>query len=431
MFGLIDCNNFFVSCERVFQPELEGKPVVVLSNNDGCVVSRSNEAKQIIPMQTTLFAIRHLVNQGKIHAFSSNPVLYRDMSRRVIATLEQFSPEVEQYSIDEAFLGLHRFPADSLTDRAQQIRRRVHQWTGIPVSVGIASTKTLSKIAAHLAKRDPSLEGVLNLETVASLEGLLTQVEVGKVWGIGRNSKAKLNAAGIVTAWQLRQAEDRWVQKHLGILGLRTMLELRGTACFAIQTVEPQKKMRIVSRSFGHLVTELADIKEAVATYTTRCAEKLRLDGLAAGCLSVSMRTSRYRDSHPYQAARSAVLEPPTNDTAVLIRTAMRLAEAAFELGYEYQKAKVIATELVAVNEIQGNLLAEPVDSEQQVRLMQVMDRLNRRFSSDTIKFGALGLSPDWKMKSAYFSQQYTTDWEALPQVEVWSAPGHSFPIDR
>jgi DNA polymerase V len=419
MLALIDCNNFFVSCEKVFRPDLEGQPVVVLSNNDGCVVSRSAEAKALIPMQTTLFALRDRVKRGEIHAFSSNPVLYKDMSRRVIETLKQFSPEVEQYSIDEAFLGLHGFTHENLTGYGHKIRTTVKQWTGIPVSVGIAPTKTLAKIAAHIAKRTLETQGVLNLDTIDCLDALLADMEVGKVWGIGYRNQAKLNQAGIYTAAQLKEADDAWVKKHFGVPGLRTVLELRGIPCFPMEPVAVPKKMRIVSRSFGHLVTELDDLKEAISTYTTRCAEKLRQDGLVTGCFTVSMRTSLYRQHNQYAAARTATLDPPTNDTGHLIRSALQLAEAAFQPGYEYLKAKVIATDLVAVDEVQGSLFTASAHSPKRDQLMQTLDTLNRKLSPDAVKFGALGLNPTWTMRADYFSQRYTTHWPEIPTVKA------------
>ncbi|NMF86476.1 Y-family DNA polymerase [Nodosilinea sp. P-1105] len=420
MFALVDCNSFFASCEKVFRPDLDGKPVAVLSNNDGCIVARSPEAKQLIPMQATLYSVQDLVKQGKLHVFSSNPVLYKDMSRRVIQTLQHFSPEVEQYSIDEAFLGLHGFTKADLTDYGHKIRTTVKQWTGIPVSVGIAKTKTLAKLAAHGAKRHPDLDGVLDFGTLADPDAVLASIDVGEVWGIGRNLKAKLNSMGIKTVLQLKNADERLIKKTFGILGLRTVLELRGTACFPMEPVAAPVTMRIVSRSFGHLVTELSDIKEAVATYTTRCAEKLRADGLVAGHFTVAIRTSYYRAKNQYVAARSVALDPPTHDTAVLIHEAMQLAEAAFTPGYEYLKAKVIATDLTPVGEVQGSLFAAPVDTEKRDKLMQTMDSLNRKLCPDAVKFGALGLKPTWAMRSEYFSQRYTTHWGELPTVKVW-----------
>ncbi|NEQ53982.1 MAG: Y-family DNA polymerase [Leptolyngbya sp. SIO3F4] len=419
MLALVDCNSFFVSCEKVFRPDLDGKPVVVLSNNDGCVVARSAEAKKLVPMQATLYSIRHLVKQKRLHVFSSNPVLYKDMSRRVIETLQQFSPEVEQYSIDEAFLGLGGFTHLDLTDYGHTIRRTVKQWTNIPVSVGIAPTKTLAKIAAHTAKRSPNAKGVLNLETVDNVDELLNTIDVGDVWGIGSRNRAKLLHASIKTALQLKQAQDSWIKKRFGIFGLRTVLELRGIPCFAMEPVAPPKKMRIVSRSFGHLVTELSDLKEAIATYTTRCAEKLRQDNLLTSCFTVIIRTSYYQKENQYSAARTVQLDPPTNDTGRLIQVAMQLAEMAYKPGYDYLKAKVIATELVKADEVQGSLLGGPVHDEKRARLMATLDQINSTVANDAVKYGAMGLSPTWGMRSEYFSQRYTTHWNELPLVTV------------
>ncbi|MDB9529578.1 Y-family DNA polymerase [Oscillatoria sp. CS-180] len=420
MFALVDCNSFFASCEKVFRPDLEGQPVAVLSNNDGCVVARSPEAKQIVKMQATLFSIKDLVERGELHVFSSNPVLYKDMSRRVIETLQHFSPEVEQYSIDEAFLGLQGFVNRDLTDYGQQMRTTVQQWTGIPVSVGIAKTKTLAKLAAQVAKRNPDIEGVLDFETLEDIDAVLAVIDIGEVWGIGKNLRAKLNALGIKQVLDLKQANEKLIKKKFGILTRRTVMELRGVPCFPMEPVAAPKTMRIVSRSFGHLVTELSDIKEAVATYTTRCAEKLRDDGLVARQFAVSMRTSYYREQNQYAAARSVELDPPTNDTAVLIPMAMQLAEAAFKPGYEYLKAKVIATELSPAGAVQGNLFSAPVNTEKRDRLMATIDGLNRKLQPDAVKFGAMGLNPSWQMRSEYFSQRYTTHWDEIPTVRIW-----------
>ncbi|MEM9450187.1 MAG: Y-family DNA polymerase [Cyanobacteria bacterium P01_E01_bin.6] len=421
MFALIDANNYFVSCERVFRPDLANKPVVVLSNNDGCVVSRSSEAKEFIPMQATLYSIRHLEKQGKVQVFSSNPVFYKDMSRRVIETLCQFSPDVEQYSIDEAFMGLHGFTHRDLTEYGQEIRQTVKKWTNIPVSIGIAKTKTLAKLAAHVAKRKPECHGVFDWNSVDNAEPMLNAIDVGKVWGVGKRIRDRLKRVNIHTAYQLQNADEAWIKKLFGIMGLRTVLELKGTPCIPMEPDDLPKTMRIVSRSFGHLVTELSDIKEAVATYTTRCAEKLREDGLAAGCLTVSMRTSYYRKENQFYAARTMTLDSPTNDTTRLIEYALRLVEAAFQQGYEYLKAKVIATDLVSVDEIQGNLFSIGDDSDKGNRLMTAMDMINQKLGKDSVKFAAVGLKPTWTMKADYFSYRYTTHWSEIPTVKGYS----------
>ncbi|MEM6453210.1 MAG: Y-family DNA polymerase [Cyanobacteria bacterium P01_D01_bin.105] len=425
MLALVDANSFFVSCEKVFRPDLEGKPVVVLSNNDGCIVALSAEAKAFVPMQATLFSIQHLIKAGKLTVFSANPVLYKDMSRRVIETLQTFSPEVEQYSIDEAFLDLAGFgdgkalPKEdrNLIDYGHDIRQTVKQWTNIPVSVGIAPTKTLAKIAAHVAKRKPACQGVFDISQAEDIDALLRSIDVSKVWGVGRGNKSKLQQAGIFNAAQFKQAEDAWVKKRLGIIGLRTVLELRGTPCFEMEPGVSPKKMRIVSRSFGQLVTELSELKEAVATYTSRCAEKLRKDNMLTGCFTVGLRTSNYQENR-YAAARSVQLEPPTNDTGKLIQAAMQLTEAAYSPGHQYLKAKVIATSLVAPGEVQGSLFAAPAHNPKRERLMSALDAINRTHAPDAIKYGALGLKPEWKMRSAYFSKRYTTHWDELPVVK-------------
>ncbi|MEM6837272.1 MAG: DUF4113 domain-containing protein, partial [Cyanobacteria bacterium P01_C01_bin.120] len=312
-----------------------------------------------------------------------------------------------------------------LTDYGQQIRTTVQQWTGIPVSVGIAKTKTLAKLAAQVAKRNPEMEGVLDFETLEDIDAVLAAIDIGEVWGIGRNLRAKLNALGIKQVLDLKQANEKLIKKQFGILTLRTVMELRGVPCFSMEPVAAPKTMRIVSRSFGHLVTELSDIKEAVATYTTRCAEKLRDDGLVARQFVVSMRTSYYRDRDHYVAARSVELDPPTNDTAVLIPAALQLAEAAFQPGYEYLKAKVIATELSPAGAVQGSLFAAPVNTEKRDRLMAAIDGLNRKLQPDAVKFGAMGLNPSWQMRSEYFSQRYTTHWEEIPTVSIWQPHRH------
>ncbi|RZM82725.1 Y-family DNA polymerase [Leptolyngbya iicbica] len=425
MFALVDCNSFFASCEKVFRPDLANQPVAVLSNNDGCVVARSPEAKPLVPMQATLFSIRHLVQRGKLHVFSSNPVLYKDMSRRVIETLQHFSPEVEQYSIDEAFLGLHGFAHRDLTDYGQQIRATVQQWTGIPVSVGIASTKTLAKLAAHVAKRHLGCKGVLNFNALEEVDQVLAAIAVSEVWGIGRHLTAKLQAQGILTVLQLKQADAKRLKKQFGILVMRTVMELRGIACFPMEPVAAPKTMRIVSRSFGHVVTELSEIKEAVATYAARCAEKLRDDGLLAHQFAVAIRTSYYRPDNQYAAVRSVSLEPPTNDTATLIHAAMGLTTAAFKPGYDYLKAKVIATELTPADAVQGELFAAPTNTEKRDRLMTTIDALNRQLHPDAVKFGAMGLNPTWGLRSNYFSQRYTTHWDEIPTVQVWPLSQH------
>jgi len=292
--ALADCNAFFVSCEKVFQPALEGKPVVVLSGNDACVVSRSPEAKAIgIKMQAMGSEVKRLVQTHGLHIFSTNPALYRNLSRRVMQTLAHFCPLVEVYSVDEAFLDLTGFRHYDLVEYGQQMRQTVKQWTGIPVSIGIAPTKTLAKIANHLAKADLSTHGVVHFNDQTDLHYILSQVEVGQVWGIGRQTAEKLRSRGITTALQLQAADQDWIRKKFSVMTLRTVLELGGLSLPVESNADPKQGM-MVSRCFGRSVTDLAEMKEAVATHTSRLAEKLRQEGLETSLLLVSMRTNRF-----------------------------------------------------------------------------------------------------------------------------------------
>ena len=282
LFALADCNNFYASCERVFNPKLAGRPAIVLSNNDGCVVARSNEAKALgIAMGVPAFQIRHLIRKHDVQVFSSNYALYGDLSQRVMETLQQFSPEVEVYSIDEAFLNLSGFTNINLTDYGRRIRATVKQWTGIPVSVGIAETKTLAKIANHVAKRTEGTDGVFDFTAWPDRDSVLARVLVEEVWGIGPNYARLLTQHGITTALGLRDADDHWIQKQMGVVGLRTVHELRGISCLPLEQCPPPKQGITCSRSFGRPVTTLAEMREAVAAYTARAAEKLR--GLVRG----------------------------------------------------------------------------------------------------------------------------------------------------
>jgi DNA polymerase V len=295
--ALVDCNNFYASCERVFNPKLRNKPVVVLSNNDGCVVARSDEAKALgIPGGIPAFKIDHLLRSGEVFACSSNYALYGDMSRRVMETLLHFTPGIEVYSIDEAFLNLSGFARGSLADYGRLIRRTVIRWTGIPVSIGIAETKALAKIANRLAKKSPKAEGVLDLTASLYQEKALAVTDVEDVWGIGRRYAKFLKKHGIETALDLRNAEDSWVKKHLSVVGLRLVKELRGVPCISLEVDLPAKKEICVSRSFGKPVTSVWEMREAVAMYATRAGEKLRMECSAAGVIMVFMMTNRFRE---------------------------------------------------------------------------------------------------------------------------------------
>lgn len=415
--ALVDSNNFFVSCEKVFNLALEGKPVVVLSGNDACVVSRSPEAKAIgIKMQAMGTEVRRYVKSHGLHIFSSNPALYRDMSQRVMATLEQFCPAVEVYSVDEAFLDLSGFRSQPLVEYGQQIRQRVRQWTGIPVSIGIAPTKTLAKIANHQAKADPAWDGVVNFMEMDDLSPILSEVDVREVWGIGYQTAEALRSRGICTALHLQQADPDWIRKRFSVIILRTVLELGGMACLPVETTADPRKGMMVTRCFGRPVTQLGEMKEAIATHTSKLAEKLRREGLATQAFFVSMRTNRFAPIEQYQATQEVRLDAPTNSTDELLLHALKAVDAIFKPGFQYYKAGISAPELIDAELVQTDLFSTQTNEKSQ-RLMQAMDHINRKLGGGSVKYAAVGLKQAWQTRVAYPSKQYTSRWSDLPIV--------------
>jgi DNA polymerase V len=418
-FALVDCNNFYVSCERVFNPRLIGHPVLVLSNNDGCVVARSNEAKALgIAMGVPEFQIRPLIRQHQITVLSSNYALYGDMSQRVMATVGQFCPTIEVYSIDEAFLDLSGMTPRNLVDYGQTIRATVRRWTGIPVSVGMAETKTLAKVANHLAKRAPEFDGVCDLTTAPSREALLHGVPVDAVWGVGPRTAQVLNAHGIRTAAQLRDADEPWIRQQLGVVGVRTVRELRGLSCLALEDCPPPKQGITVSRSFGRPVETLADIREAVATYLSRAAEKLRQDGLAASVLTVFLQTNPFKEGPHYHHACTLRVPIATSVTATLLHTALRGVTTIYRSGVRYKKAGVQLTGLMPAAQAQPDLFDSPHHARSQ-SLMRALDHLNDRMGAGTVRYGAVGLRPQWQATCARRSPAYTTRWDELVQAKA------------
>jgi DNA polymerase V len=415
--ALVDCNNFYVSCERLFNPALEGLPVVVLSNNDGCVVARSQEAKDLgIAMGVPIFTIRELVRKYDVRTFSSNYALYGDISLRVSETLEQFTPHIENYSIDEAFLELPA--AASATDLARTIRSTVRQWTGIPVSIGIGGTKTLSKIATYVAKKRSEYEGVYVIGD--DVERLLDRVPVGEVWGIGRKYSAQLIKNGIRSARDLRNADDRWVRKHLRVTGLRTVLELRGVPCLTLEEVTPAKKAIASTRSFSKRVHRLDELTEAVASYASRVGEKLRRQRSVAGLLQVFIHTSPFDRRCYYSNSATIILPEPTAHTPALVSAASIALRRIFRDGYAYVKAGVIVSKITPAAQAQMSLFAGDDDGsehERETRLMEMMDEINSRWGRNTMSVAATGTARDWRMKQAMRSPRYTTQAGELPIV--------------
>lgn len=419
VFALVDCNNFYASCERVFNPKLNGKPIVVLSNNDGCVVARSNEAKALgIGMGVPEFQIRSVLRTHRVQVFSSNYTLYGDLSQRIMETLEQFSPHIEVYSIDEAFLSLLGFARRDLTEYGRQIRRTVKQWTGIPVSVGMAETKTLAKIANRIAKRNPATGGVCDLLACPDREALLEGVAVEDVWGIGPNYARLLNQHGLTTALQLRQADDQWIRKHLGIVGVRLVYELRGHSCLDLDECPAPKQGITCSRAFGRSVCTLADMEEAVSSYVSRAAEKLRGEGLAATVLTVFLMTNAFTDEPQYRNSVTCSLLVGTDTTSELIRVALKGLRSIYRDGYRYKKAGVMCTALVSASQVQPDLF-DHQDRPRSKRLMAALDAVNDRWGAGTLEYASSGLTKTWKTQFHRRSPAYTTDWNELPFVSA------------
>lgn len=422
MYALADCNNFYVSCERVFQPRLADRPVLVLSNNDGCVIARSNEVKALgIAMGTPFFQLQDLIRQHRIAVRSSNYTLYGDMSQRVLRTLESLAPEVENYSIDESFLHLEGLSVPEI-EYARQIRATVWQHTGIPVSIGMAPTKTLAKVANKLAKRMPECGGVWALPDLATQTEALRQLPVGDVWGIGPRYATMLVQQGITTAWDLRGADLGWVRAKMTVVGLRTVLELRGQPCIPLDQ-EPQVSQQIVrSRAFGSPVRTLRELEEAVAMHTSRAAEKLRAQRLAAHRLNVFIRTNPFVPTDR-QYANSTTLRLPvaTNDTATLLEAAMAGLQQIYRPDFRYKKCGVMLLDLEGTDQVQGHLFVA-YDTLRQDRLNAVLDQINRRFGKFCLHHATMGVphaSPRWAMRRDHCSPSFTTRWSDLPRVRA------------
>lgn len=418
--ALVDCNNFFVSCERVFQPWLEGKPLVVLSNNDGCAISRSEEVKALgVEMGAPWFKIRGIARQHGIQVRSPNFALYSDMSRRVAETLETVSPDVEIYSVDECFLGLDE--KNDLSEQGKQIRQRVLQWTGIPASVGIGPTKTLAKLAGWLAKKHPDFrgQGVCNLMNKSDRDRLLPLVPVSDVWGIGRKLTEKLNYIGIFTAADLRDADVRRLRGILNVVGARTVEELRGMPCLSLDLLPAPQKGMAVTRSFGRVIADEAQMKNALSGFAENAGEKLRRQGLAARHMQVFVR-SRKNDSARRIKAHSLTFETPTDCTVELIRMATLLLKEIWAPGDEITKAGVILGGLAPKDEAAPSLFAAQ-PPRQTTGLMRAMDDINRRFGRRTVSILASGVknAQPWKSLSTMRSPQFTTRLQELPRLRA------------
>jgi DNA polymerase V len=417
MIALADCNNFYVSCERSFDPSLNGKPVVVLSNNDGCIVARSNEAKRMnVTMGLPFFQLDTLWKEHGIHVFSSNYVLYGNMSARVMSILNRYVEDVEVYSIDEAFLDLTGYESvyPDLPAFAQNLRSTVLQWTRIPISVGIAPTKTLAKVANWYAKKQPDTNGVVMLATQTEIRQALDQFDVGELWGIGRRFTSFLKKNGIKTALAFSECHDVWVQKHFTINGLRLVHELRGEICRSVDAQPPPRKSVCVAPSFSDLVGDQATLREALANYVSRAADKLRQQGLAAGAMTVFLHTNRFRAVQgQYSNSRSFVLPVATNLIPELVHYAHVGLTAIYKPGYAYQKVGLILSALQPDSHQTPDLFDGELDP-RLLKLLPTVEQLNRKMGRDKVRFAAQGFRHPWKMKQRWLSRCYTTRWKDI-----------------
>ena len=436
MIALVDCNNFYASCERVFNPKLEAKPVVVLSNNDGCVIARSQEAKDLgIEMGEPAFQRKEFYAANGVHVYSSNYTLYGDMSRRVMNTLGNVIPEIEIYSIDESFLDLRGYETfHDLEQIGAEARDQVRRWVGIPVSVGIAPTKVLAKLANRLCKKDKNQKGVYVLDSQSNIEAALRRVNVGDVWGIGRRYAHFLQQHGVHTAWDFTQLPDSFVRKHMSVVGLRLVNELRGKHCLEMEYIVEPKKNICTSRSFGKQTDNYDEIREAVANYTAMCAEKLRKQKSSTGLLTVFLETNRFDERQPFIGRSKAINLPvASNDTTELTKYTLRGLEELYKSGVKYKKAGVIVMNIVPEDCVQMGLF-DGQDREKRNKLMQVMDKVNQWAGAGMVKLAVQGTEPfnrhipegtaaqtisNWRLRREKLSPRYTTCWDEMLTIGI------------
>lgn len=417
MFALVDCNNFYASCEKLFDPTLKDRPVVVLSNNDGCAVARSAEAKALgVKMGEPWFKLKELARKHGIVAKSSNYALYADMSDRVVQVLRGYAPLMHVYSIDECFLDMTSLPYD-LTEYGQKIKTHILEWVGLPVCVGIAPTMTLAKLANHLAKKRPVFNGVCNLPAmpVAKLEQILTEIEVGEVWGVGQKISARLQAMGVATVAELRACDPVAIRREFSVVMERTVRELQGIPCIELEEAPADKQQIICSRSFGMPICTLEEINEALASYISRACEKLRAQDSVAGSLQVWLHTNHFKPDLP-QYSRSVTIPLPTssNDTSQLIRVGQWAMKRIYRDGYEYKKCGCMLGEIVPSSQVQADLFSPSPTSS---RAVKVMDEINKKFGRGAIRSAAVGTGQAWSMRRENLSPAYTTDWHGLMVV--------------
>ncbi|HSM49255.1 MAG TPA: Y-family DNA polymerase [Draconibacterium sp.] len=416
MFALVDCNNFYVSCERVFNPALEGKPVIVLSNNDGCIISRSEEAKQLgLKMAEPVFQKIKFIKDSGVQIFSSNYTLYGDMSARVTETLSHFAPEIEIYSIDEAFLNLTVFAGD-LEKLSQGIAFKVKHNTGIPVSIGIGPTKTLAKIANKAAKQTG---GIFIIRNNHQSDALIRNTPIEKVWGIGRQYTKLLQQNQVFTAYDFTLLDDNWLRTKMKVIGMRIKRELLGESCLRLELIMPPKKAIATTRAFGKKTSELKFITEAVSTYAVRCAEKLRKQNSVANLLTVFIHTDPFNPNEPQiNKSKTITLPVATNSTTELVKYARLCLNEIFMPGFRYKKAGVIVDGLQNESCFQQNIF-DITDRKKQRDLLKVIDKLNSEYGRDKVKLAVQGDGKEWKLRQEKLSKRYTTNWNEIIIVKA------------
>ena len=414
--ALIDCNSFYVSCERLFNPKINNKPVVVLSNNDGCVISRSTEAKKIgIKMGEPYFKVKELVRKNNVHIFSSNYALYGDISRRVMRTLRSFSDKIEIYSIDEAFVDLSHIEEKEVENYGKKIRERILKWTGIPTSVGISNTKTLSKVANHIAKKNKT--GVIYLNK--NIDESLKNFDVSNIWGVGKQLSKLYTKNGIDTAYKLKNISNSWVKKSTNVLGAKTVMELRGITCINLETQDTKRKSCCVSRSFGRKVESFEKLQESITTHCLNAAEKIRNDNQITKSITIFVRTSPF-DKYRKYYSNSINIDLPiaTSNSLELVKTAINGLKKIYRYGYFYQKTGIILSKLAESSENELNLLAPIMENKSQT-LMKAIDFTNSKYGRNAISIAQAGVNNSWKMKREHSSKIDTSSFDSLPKISV------------
>tara|TARA_Y100001970_G_scaffold111472_1_gene139136 strand:+ start:9684 stop:10943 length:1260 start_codon:yes stop_codon:yes gene_type:complete len=419
MYGIVDCNNFYASCERVFNPKLHNKPIIVLSNNDGCVIARSNEVKRLgIKMGEPAFKISSLIKKYNIKVFSTNFALYGDMSQRVMNIIAESIPKIEIYSIDEAFLDLHGFNYLEIVELGHSLRKKILKYTGLPVSIGIGQTKTLAKIANHISKKNKKYKGVFMINN-DNQDVVLANIPVKKIWGIGFKMESFFKYYGVYTAKDLKEISTTWIRNRRSIVEERTIKELRGIPCYTIDSHPLNKKSICTSRTFGEMITSYTDLKSSIAMYTARCAEKLRIQNSCAKFAHVFISTNPYGQKNKQYACYQVVNFPvETNDTGEMLTYILKILKKIFKEGYQYKKAGVVLGGIIPDTHVQTNLF-DSIDRKKSLKIMHTIDSINKKIGRDSIRYACQGYYRKWTLKQEQLSPCYTTRWLDILTINI------------